>query len=87
MFKPSGTDKVGRKRARAEQAGRVVEPIHVEPMHIQTACIRRRGRGGDVWFGAFHPPNISSPLQGPVRTNNRAELTARLEALRAVRLS
>ena len=43
--------------------------------------------GYGVWFGPLHPLNISSPLPVPVQTNNRAELTARLEALRAVPLS
>ena len=33
------------------------------------------------------PLNISSPLLGPIQTNNRAELTACLEALRALPLS
>ena len=62
-------------------------------MCIQTACMRRTGRGGGggagygVWFGALHPLNISTPLPGPVQTNNRAELTACLEALGAVPLS
>ena len=40
-----------------------------------------------MWFGALHPLNISSPLPWPVQTNNRAELTACVEALRAVPLS
>ena len=40
-----------------------------------------------MWFGALHALNISSPLPGPIQTNNRAELTACIEALRAVPLS
>ena len=62
-------------------------------MHMLTAPMQRKGQGGGgfagygVWFGALHPLNISSPLPWPVQTNNRAELTACVEALRAVPLS
>ena len=59
-------------------------------MHILTAHMQRKGRGGGgfagygVWFGALHPLNISSPLPGPVQTNNRAELTACLYMYRCL---
>ena len=92
MFRPDKADKVGRKRTRAEQAGRVVETIHV-PDAYTDGSYAEEGLGGGgfagygVWFGAAHPLNISSPLLGLVQTNNRAELTACLEALRAVPLS
>ena len=46
MFRPSGTDKVGRKRALAKQAGRVMESILVPDASRQTACMPRKGRGG-----------------------------------------
>ena len=60
-------------------------------MRILTVRMQKKGRGVfagyGVWFGALHPLNISSPLPGPLQTNNRAELTACAEALRAVPLS
>ena len=37
--------------------------------------------------GPMHPHNLSSHLEGPVQTNNRAELTACVEELRAIPLS
>ena len=40
--------------------------------------VRRYG----VFFGAGDPRNVSEALQGPVQTNNRAEMTAVLEALK-----
>ena len=40
--------------------------------------------GYGVWFGPLHPQNLSAPLSGPEQTNNRAELTACIEALRVV---
>ena len=69
-FRPDKADKVGRKRARAEQAGRVVEAIHV-PDTYTNGSYAEEGPGGGfagygVWFGALHPLNISSPLPGPV---------------------
>lgn len=38
--------------------------------------------GFGVWFGDGDERNISKPLKGSVQTNNRAELTAILEALK-----
>ena len=91
MFRPDKADKVGRKRARAEQAGRVLEAIHVPDAYVDGLYAEEGPKGGlpgyGVWFGALHPLSISSPLPGPVQTNNRAELIACLEALRAVPLS
>ena len=90
MFRPSGADKVGQKQAHAEQAGRVVESIHVRDAYTD-GSYAEEGPGGvagyRVWFGARHPLNISSPLPTPVQKNNGAELTACLQALRAVPLS
>jgi len=37
--------------------------------------------GFGVWFGEDGPPPISSPLEGPIQTNQRAEMTAVIAAL------
>ena len=42
--------------------------------------------GYRVWFGPLHPKNISGPLPVVVQRNNRADLTACIEALQAVPL-
>ena len=90
MFRPSGADKVGRKRARAEQAGRAVEAIHVSDAYTDDSYAEEGPGGGfaghGMWFGALHPLNIPSPLPRLAQTNNRAELTTCLEALQAVPL-
>ena len=38
--------------------------------------------GYGAWFGEGHALNFSAPLQGSLQTNNRAELTAAIEALK-----
>ena len=94
MFRPGNADKVGRKWAWAEQTGRVVEAIHVPDAYTDGSYAEEGPGGGGgvfadygVWFGALHSLNISSPLPGPIQTNNRVELTACIEALRAIPLS
>jgi ribonuclease HI len=48
---------------------------------------QKGSRGGvGVWWGDGHPNNISKPLDG-LQTNNRAELTAVLEALKMMDVS
>ena len=43
--------------------------------------------GYGVWFGPLDPRNMAIPLEGPTQTNNRAELTAYIAALKAVPLA
>ena len=93
MFWLGNADNVGQKRACAEQTGKVVEAIHVPDAYTDGSYAEEGPGGGGgfasygVWFGALHPLNISYPLPGPIETNNRVELTACIEALRAVPLS
>ena len=48
----------------------------------QTSGVGFAGCG--VWFGPLDPRNMSFHLRGPEQTNNRAELSASIAALRAV---
>ena len=90
MFRPGNADKVGQKRARAEQAGRVVEAIHVPHAYTDGSYAEEGPGGGGVrwlWSVVWRPSSPEYILPGPVQTNNRAEPTACLEALWAVPLS
>jgi ribonuclease HI len=42
---------------------------------------KRKAAGYGVYFGPEHPLNVSAALGGDLQTNNRAEITAILEAL------
>ena len=53
MFRPYKVDKVGRKRARAEQAGRVVEAIHVPDAYTDGSYAEEGPGGGGGGGGAL----------------------------------
>ena len=52
---------------------------------VEGSGLRLGGFG--VWYAADDPRNISMPLNGPVQTNNRAELQAAVAAVRRQPLS
>ena len=91
MFSLSSRDKVGCKHESADQLGREVEPMHAPDVYTDGSDAEEAPREGfagyGVWFGPMHPQNISAFLPGLVQMNNRADLTACIEALRVVPLS
>ena len=73
------------------QADREVPSIHVPDVYTDGSCAEEALGDGfagyGIWFGPMHPHNVSALLLGPTQTNNRADLTACVEALRAVPLT
>ena len=79
-------------RARWSNGDNPPPPREMASVHVPDVCTNgsyaeeapREGFAGyGVWFGPLHPQNISAPVPGPIQTNNRAELTVCIEALRA----
>ena len=91
MSRPLQPGRVGNKREQLGQADREVPSIHVPHVYMDGSYAEEAPgevfAGYGIWFGAMHPHNVSAPPPGPTQTNNRAELTARVEALRAVPLT
>ena len=91
MFAPSRRDKAGHKWEQSEQLGRGVESVHVLDVYTDGSYAEEAPgecfAGYGVWFGPMHPQNLSSHLDGPMQTNNWAELTACIEALCTIPLS
>ena len=91
MFSLPKGDKVGRKREQAALWDRDVASIDVPNVYTDGSYSEEAPQEGfagyGVWFGPLQPHNISSFLTGPAQTNNRAELTACIEAFRAIPLS
>ena len=91
MFCFSSRGKVGSKWERVGQENREVASIHIPDVYIDGSYAAETSgegfAGHGVWFGSTNPHNISAPLSGLIQTNNRADLTACIEALRAVPLA
>ena len=60
MFRSDNADKVGRKRARAKQAARVLEAIHVLDAYTNNSYVEE-GPGGRgvrwLWSVVWRPPS------------------------------
>ena len=92
IFRPLRWDKAGRKRERRLEQDHVragasalqhVPEVYTDGSYVEEA----RGVGlaeCGVWFGPLDPRIMSFYLRGVQQTNNRAELSASIAALRAV---
>ena len=80
VYTDGACSKNGRRGAIAGCCGRCM--FHRLVIHLPLFFTRICRYG--VFFGAGDPRNVSAALQGPVQTNNRAEMTAVLEALKVI---
>ena len=73
---------IAAKQLLADTEGQGIR-VYTDGSAYGTAC-GRGAAGYGIWAGEDSPLNRAAPLEGTVQTNNRAELTAVIEALRMV---